>query len=191
MADFSLASEAIKLEGNKAIIAPQSTAPHSVGLHVPIKLTRDNFLLLKTQLFPLLNCYDLAYILMQDPLISTHLDDQGGIVINIAYQKWWRQDQQVLSFIVSSLSEAVLPCVVGKITAKEAWSALIKHCSSTNPSGIMHLHNHLHNTQKGSRSVAEFVQEIRRTCDELAAAGYPVQDTVSIYAILRGLGPSY
>ena len=35
------------------------------------------------------------------------------------------------------------------------------------------------------------MQEIRRTCAELAAAGYPVQDTVSIYAILRGLGPSY
>ena len=35
------------------------------------------------------------------------------------------------------------------------------------------------------------MQEIQRTCDELAAAGYPIQDTVSIYAILRGLGPSY
>ena len=55
----------------------------------------------------------------------------------------------------------------------------------------MHLHNRLYNTQKGSRSVAEFVQEILRTCDELAAAGHPVQETISIYAILRGLGTSY
>ena len=45
MADFSSALEVMKLEGNKAIIAPQSTAPHLVGLHVPIKLTRNNFLL--------------------------------------------------------------------------------------------------------------------------------------------------
>ena len=35
------------------------------------------------------------------------------------------------------------------------------------------------------------MQEILRTCDELAAAGQPVQETVSIYAILRGLGSSY
>ena len=55
----------------------------------------------------------------------------------------------------------------------------------------MHLHNRLHNTQKRSRSVDEFVQEILRTCDELAAAGHPVPETVSIYAILRGLGSSY
>ena len=108
--------------------------------------------------------------------------------MNSAYQKWWRQDQQVLSLIVTSLSESVLPYVVGKLTAREAWSALMKHCSSTNPSRIMHLHNRLHNTQKGTR---EFVQDIQQTRDELAAAGYPVQETVSIYALLRGLGPAY
>ena len=55
----------------------------------------------------------------------------------------------------------------------------------------MHLHNRLHNNSKGTRSVTEFVQEIQRTCDELAAAGHPVQETVSIYALLRGLGPTY
>ena len=56
----------------------------------------------------------------------------------------------------------------------------------------MHLHNKLHNTFKGTRSVAEYVQDIRRrTCDELAAVGHPVQETVSIYALLRGLGSTY
>ena len=50
MADFPVTSEAVKPEGDKTVVAPQSTAPHSVGLHVPIKLTRDNFLLWKTQL---------------------------------------------------------------------------------------------------------------------------------------------
>ena len=111
--------------------------------------------------------------------------------MNSTYQTRWRQDQQVLSLIVTSLSESVLPYVVGKLTAREAWSALMKHCSSTNPSRIMHLHNRLHNTQKGTCSIAEFVQDIQRTCDELAAAGYPVQETISIYALLHGLGPAY
>ena len=77
------------------------------------------------------------------------------------------------------------------MTAKEAWSALIKHFSSTNLSRIMHLHNRLHNTQKGPRSVAELVQEILRICDDLADVGHPVQEIVSIYVILHGLGSSY
>ena len=182
MADSSSFSEVTKSEENKAIIVPQPTTPHSVGLHVPIKLTRDNFLPWKTQLFPLLNYHNLAHILTQDLPISTQHDDQGGIVVNIAHQTWWHQDQHVLSLIITSISESILPCVVGKITTKEAWSALMKHCSYTNPSRIMHLNNHLHNTPKGTRSVAEFVQDIQRTCDELATAGYPVQEIVSIYA---------
>ena len=35
------------------------------------------------------------------------------------------------------------------------------------------------------------MQDIQRTCDELAASGYSVQEIVSIYALLRGLGSSY
>ena len=85
MADSSSFLEVTKAEGNKAIIVPQTIVPHSVGLHVPIKLTRDNFLLWKIQLFLVLNCNDLAPILTQDRPISTQLDDQGGIVVNFAY----------------------------------------------------------------------------------------------------------
>ena len=141
-----------------------------MGLHVPIKLKRDNFLLWKTQLFLPLDCHDLAHILTQDLPISTHLDIKGGIFVNSAYQTWWRQDQQVLSLIVTSLSESVLPYVVRKTMAKEAWAVMLKHYSSTNLSRIMHLHYRLHNTLKGIRFVAEFVQDIQRTCDELAIA---------------------
>ena len=184
-------SDNVRSESSTAIVTSTAIAPHSVGFHIPIKLTRDNFLLWKTQIFPWLNYHDLAHILMQDPPISTQLDDHGGITVNLAYQSWWRQDQQVLSLIVTSLSESILSCVVGKNTAKEAWLALLKHCSSTNPSCIMHLHSRLHNTQKGTRSVTDFVQDIQRTCDELAAVGHPVHESVSVYALLRGLGSTY
>ena len=162
-----------------------------MGLSVPIKLTRENFLLWKTQLFPVLNCNDLAQLLTQDPPTLTATSSADETIINPAYQAWKKQDQQVLSILVSSLSENVLPCVVGKTTSKEAWEALNKHCSSSNPSRIMHLHNKLHNTFKGTHLVAEYVQDIRRTCDELAVVGHPVQEIVSIYALLRGLGSTY
>ena len=155
-----------------------------MGLSVPIKLMRENFLLWKTQLFPVLNYNDLAHILTQDPPIPTATNSTDEIIVNLAYQAWRKQDQQVLSILVSSLSKNILPCVVGKTTSKEAWDALNKHCSSSNPSRIMHLHNRLHNSSKGTRSVFEYVQDIGRPCDELAAVGYPVQESISIYALL-------
>ena len=136
-----------------------------MGLNVPIKLTWENFLLWKTQMFPVLNYNDFAHILTQDPPVPMATNSADEIIVNPAYQAWRKQDQQVLSILVSSLSENILPCVVGKTTSKEAWDALNKHCSSSNLSRIMHLHNRLHNSSKGTRSIFEYVQDIRRPCD--------------------------
>ena len=163
----------------------------TIGLNIPIKLTRENFLLWKRQLFPILNCNDLAHILTQDPPVPAGTNSADNMIENPVYQVWRKKDQQVLSLLVSSLSKNVLPCVVGKTTSKEAWEALNKHCSSSNPWRIMHLHNKLHNSSKGTRSIPEYVQDIRRTCNELAAVGYAVQESVSVYALLRGHGPTY
>ena len=106
----------------------------------------------------MLNCNDLAHILTQDPQIPTATNSTEKIIVNPTYHVWRKQDQKVISLLVSSLSENVIPCVVGKTTTKEAWDALNKHCSSSNPSRIMHLHNQLHNSSKGTRSVAEYVR---------------------------------
>ena len=187
MANATSSIEITSHGDNNTFPATNST----MGLNVPIKLTWENFLLWKTQLFPFLNCNDLAHILTQDQLVPTATNSADEIIVNLADQAWRKQDQQVLSILVSSLSENILPCVIEKTTSKEAWDALNKHCSSSNPSRIMHLHNRLHNSSKGTRSVFEYVQDIRRTCDELAAVGYLVQESVSIYALLRGLGPTY
>ena len=85
MASTSSADEQQR-EEERAVILPMPTTPHRTGFHLPIKLTRENFLLWKTQLLPLLNCYDLAHILTQEPPISTQLDSQGKISVNPTYQ---------------------------------------------------------------------------------------------------------
>ena len=92
----------------------------TIGLNIPIKLTRENFLLWKTQLFPILNCNDLAHILTQDPPVPTGTNSADNMIENLVYYAWRKKDQQVLSLLVSSLSENILPCVVGKTTSKEA-----------------------------------------------------------------------
>ena len=157
MANSTLSTTITSHEDSNAL----STTTHTVGLNVPIKLTRDNFLLWKMELFPVLNCNDLAHILTQDPPTPTTTNSANEIIVNPAYQVWRKQDHQVLSLLVSSLSENVMSCVIGKTTSKEAWDALNKHCSSSNPSRIMHLHNRLHNSLKGTHSIAEYMEDIR------------------------------
>lgn len=55
----------------------------------------------------------------------------------------------------------------------------------------MHIHNKLYNTDKGVRSVSNYMQDLHNTCDELVTAEQPVQETVTIYTLLQGLGLSY
>ena len=96
------------------------------GLMVSTKLTRDNFLLWKTQLLPLLAAYQLADLLYQDPPMISSLNEQGQSCSNPAYQAWFIRDKVVLSIITSSLSESTMSLAVCKDTAKETWEAINK-----------------------------------------------------------------
>ncbi|CAN0917736.1 Retrovirus-related Pol polyprotein from transposon RE1 [Linum grandiflorum] len=45
---------------------------------------------------------------------------------NPAYTLWYSRDQLVLSWIILSLSEAMLPNIINKHTALDAWSSLAR-----------------------------------------------------------------
>lgn len=55
----------------------------------------------------------------------------------------------------------------------------------------MHVQNHFHNILKGIRSIASYVQDIWWMCDKLTTVEHFVQETISIYTLLKGLGPFY
>ncbi|CAA6674840.1 unnamed protein product [Spirodela intermedia] len=156
------------------------------SLVVPVRLTRENFSVWKTTIVPLLNGYDLQKYIDQDPPAAT-IDDQP----NPAYQAWWRNEQQVLGFINSSLSEIILSKLGQKTTTKELWTAIQKTYSSSDRSRIMDLQRHLHNFVKGDSCIEEYIQRFKRLAEELALAGKLVEEISQICVFLRGLGPKY
>ena len=62
------------------------------GLTISLKLTRDNFLLWKTQLLPILVVYDLVTLLDQDPPMLSYLGKDGKLCPNPAYKAWFKND---------------------------------------------------------------------------------------------------
>ena len=56
------------------------------GLTISLKLSRENFLLWKTQLLPVLAAYDLVTLLDQDPPMVSYVDKDGRICPNPAYK---------------------------------------------------------------------------------------------------------
>ena len=94
-----------------------------------VKLNQKDYVVLKTQFEPLLNCDKLKGFIdgtspAAPPLISN--SSTSTLESNRAYDDWFRKDQHLLSWILSSISEEVFTCVVGLKTSFGAWQSLEK-----------------------------------------------------------------
>jgi hypothetical protein len=95
------------------------------GQPIPEKLTRNNFLLWKTQILPAIRgaCME-GYITGAKQAPAAEVDAKEGDklvkVSNPAYETWVAEDQQVLSYMLASVSKEILTQVVNIETAAEA-----------------------------------------------------------------------
>lgn len=164
--------------------------PITAGTSIPLKLTKNNFLLRQKQLLPMLSC-GLNHLLEEEALKVSIINKEGIIIINSTYHVWRRCDQSVLALISSSLSESVLPCVIGKRTSKEAWEAIKRNYSSRNKSRIMELHHQLHNSTKGAMTMDEYIKDIHSINEEFSTTRQEIDKSVFIFVFLRRLPPEY
>ncbi|KAH0705987.1 hypothetical protein KY285_010521 [Solanum tuberosum] len=123
---------------------------------LPIKLTSTNFLLWKTQFLPMIcGCSLNHYIDGSEPVPPRVLD---GDQPNPAYKVWVRQDQLVLSWIVASVSESILPQLVGAETARAAREKLVAAYATGSKPLIRELKAQLHNLRRDNATTECYVQ---------------------------------
>ena len=67
------------------------------GLTVTLKLTRDNFILWRTQILPVLAAYDVMDHIDQDLPEMSILYQEGQSITNPAYKVWFKTDKVVLA----------------------------------------------------------------------------------------------
>ncbi|KAF8380637.1 hypothetical protein HHK36_028126 [Tetracentron sinense] len=144
---------------------------------ISVKLDRHNYLLWRTQFIPLLKGYDLkGYVdgtIPCPPRILSAVDT----TINPAYLAWQKQDQVLLGWLLSSLSETVLAQVVGLTSTRAVWQTLEKHYASRSRARIMQIRREIQTMRKGSLSMAEYFLRAKKLADNLAASGQPMLDT--------------
>lgn len=102
--------------------------------------------------------------------------DKKTAVINPAYEDWLATDQQVLSFLLASLSKEILPQVAAKMTAADAWAEIESMFSSQTRARTVNTRMALSNTKKDNMTVAEYYGKMRALGDEMMAAGYRLED---------------
>jgi hypothetical protein len=110
---------------------------------------------------------------------------------NPAYDTWITRDQQVVSFLVNSLSEEVLPHVFGCTHASDVWRALQELYTSQSKSRVSTLRGALTNTKKLDMTAQQFITKMKGYASELAAAGKPVDDDELKDYILNGLDGNF
>ncbi|GAV77189.1 UBN2 domain-containing protein, partial [Cephalotus follicularis] len=106
---------------------------------------------------------------------------------NPAAIAWQEQYQLLLSLLVSSLSESVIPIVVGLNTSHEVCTALESAFASPSNTRVLHLHMQMQRSQENVESVSTFLQRLKSHADELSAAGRPVSPTNFNIYVFKGL----
>lgn len=164
----------------------------TAATHFPIKLNANNFPVWRRQIESTLIGLDLdAYISSDHQPPNQLLNDKDGSKPNPGYILWYRQDQTIISAILGCCSDSIQPLISSATTSREAWKRLNASFASASRSRVISLKSKLVKNPKGTRSIAEYLQEMQAIADELALAQSPVTEEDLLVHILSQLGDEY
>lgn len=170
-----------------------------MSFHIPVseKLTRGNFLVWRAQVLPavrgarLVGLLDGSYVQPTLVLTVKKADGTEEEKENPAYVQWIAQDQQVLSYLLSSVTNEILVQVSSLENTSEVWRAVTMMFSSQAKSRILQIKSQLSREKKGDQSAFAYYTKMKGFADEMAAAGKKLDDADIIDYILNGLDSDY
>jgi hypothetical protein len=117
--------------------------------------------------------------------------EEIGEVPNPALEVWKAQEQQVLSYLLTSVSRDVLIQVVVLQSAIEGWKHIEGVFASQSRARVINTHMALATTQKGPSNVAEYISKMKTLADDMASIGKKLDDEEFDSYILTGLDSDY
>jgi hypothetical protein len=112
-------------------------------------------------------------------------------VSNPAYEEWFTTDQQVLGFLLTSLSRDILAQVAAARTSAEAWNTITDMFASHTRARTINVRLALATTKKDNMTVAQYYGKMKGLVDEMAAAGKPLDNEELVMYICNGLDTEY
>lgn len=160
---------------------------------ISVLLDDDTFLLWKQQVLLAVKAHKLQRFLdIQQTLPPQFISDEsGGQHENPEFERFEQQDSALASWLLSSISQAVLPHLIGMDTSAKIWNAVVTLFGSKTTSKLMFYRRNLHSQRKGDLNMKEFLMKIKSCCDNLASCGEVISEREHVTAILNGLPPEY
>ncbi|KAL5744767.1 hypothetical protein ACOSP7_027634 [Xanthoceras sorbifolium] len=161
----------------------------SMRLVLTVKLDNFNFLLWRQQVLAAIKGNRLSSFI--DPAVQP--PDRFNIdgSVNEEFLDWEQQDQILLVWMLSSITQELLPEFVGCLTTCEAWKSIEQLFSSQSKANIMQLKLQLQTLKKAGLSMTEYLKKKKSIMDALAFAGHPLTNDDKLMQILGGLGLDY
>ncbi|KAK0601129.1 hypothetical protein LWI29_021446 [Acer saccharum] len=158
-------------------------------LELTVKLDHNNYLLWRQQIQAAIKGNRLSSFIDSTISAPNHKNLDGSV--SETYLAWEQQDQMLLCWILSSISQELLPELVGCSTASEAWRTLEQLFTSQSRANVMQLKLQLQTLKKGGLSMTEYIMKKKSIIDALSFTGCVLTPDDKINAILGGLGPEY
>ncbi|KAM1576299.1 hypothetical protein ACFX10_032632 [Malus domestica] len=156
----------------------------NIGSMVPIKLKRSNYLSWCALFAPILRRYKpLDIVDGTEPCPLPFLLDRS---INPDFEIWYEKDQNLLIWLNCTLSKDVIPFTVCVSSARDLWIKLEQGFGRVSDAHIHQLQSHLQAIQKGTQSMADYLQQLKEISYSLFAAGAPIYDRDLMAATLAG-----
>lgn len=110
---------------------------------------------------------------------------------NPEFATWRAQDQILLGWLLSSMSEGIISLVFNLETSLEVWKAVETQFGSQSKSRLLHLRYLMNSTRKDDLKMTEYFIKMKSIADNMAAAGSALSNDDLILHVLSGLGPDY
>jgi hypothetical protein len=169
------------------------TSKPLLGVQVSEKLTRQNHAMWSAQVLATLRGARLErYVNGKAIAPAAEVEEKKAdgktiMASNPAYEEWFAADQQVLGFLLSSLSRDILAQVAISRTSAEAWKVISDMFVSHTRARTTNVRLALATTKKENMTVAQYYSKMKGLADEMAAAGKPLDDEELVMYICNGL----
>ena len=161
-----------------------------LGQSVAVKLTKTNYALWKAQVLPILKGAQLqGYLDGSADAPEEKIKPSGES--NPEYIRWAALEQQVLGFLMTSMTQEVMAQVSICETPQEVWSQLQKTYASQSRARTVNTRIALATTRKGNMTMSEYVAKMKSLADEMASAKKNIDEEELVSYILAGLDEEY
>ena len=141
MASVHLASSSSQAPINQTTVNSTNV---TFTFNTPIKLDQSNYLIWRSQVLALIRGNRLEKFIDESIApppshIAQRIEDELRYVENLEFTTWRSQDQVLLGWLLSSMSECIISLVFNLKTSREVWKAVEVQFGSQSKSRLLHL----------------------------------------------------